>query len=150
MTLTLKKPALACALSALLLATAPQAWAHDNATLDSIKSHNGGQVRAAGEFHLELLLAPPGASAGAAKVVVWVTDHAGTPSAIAGATGVATILSGSKKTVVKLAPQGGRMVGEGSYVSASDTKVIVNLTLPGQPAVSARFTPGSSGSGHAH
>ncbi len=145
MALTLKTPTLACALSAWLLATAPAAWAHDNATLDSIKSHNGGQVRAAGEYHLELLLAPPGTSAGAAQVVVLVTDHAGIKSAIAGATGSATILSGSKKTVVKLAPQGGRMVGEGSYVSAPDTKVIVNLTLPGHPTVAARFTPGSSG-----
>ena len=125
-----------------MLAMAPLAWAHDNATLDATKSPKGGQLRMAGAYHYELLVAPPGKQAQVSPVVVWVTDHAGAKVSTAGATGTATLLSGAKKTTVTLRPDtDNRMKGEGAYLASTDMKVIVSITLAGSPAVATRFTP---------
>ncbi len=124
------------------LAMAPLAWAHDDATLDATASANGGQLRMAGIYHFELLVAPAGKAAQAAPVIVYVTDHAGTKVPTAGATGTATLLSGAKKTTVALAPdRDNRMKGDAVYQSSADMKVIVSISINGKPAEAARFTP---------
>lgn len=131
-------------LLAALLSVAASGFAHDDATLDALKSPNGGQLRMAGPYHYELLIAPPGKEATAATLLVFVTDHAGSKVPTAGATGKATLLAGGKKTTLALKPEANnRMKGEGAYLSSADIKVIVSIALTGAPAESARFTPWS-------
>ena len=119
------------------------ALAHDDATLDATASPNGGQVRMAGAWHYELVVAPAGAkAAAAAPVVVYVSDHASVKVSTAGATGSVTILAGGKKATIALQPDGdNRMKGSGAYVSTPDMKAVVSIALPGQAAQQARFTP---------
>lgn len=124
-----------------LLAAAP-AFGHDDATLDKTAAPNGGQLRMAGPYHFELVVAPAAAQAKDAPVRVYVTDHAGTKVATAGAKGSVTILGGGAKVSLPLVPDGDNaMRGQGAYRSSADMKVIVSVTLAGQPAQSARFTP---------
>jgi hypothetical protein len=124
------------------LAMASLAQAHDDATLDATVAPNGGQLRMAGIYHYELLVAPAGKAARAAPVIVYVTDHAGAKVPTAGATGTATLLSGAKKTIVTLAPdRDNRMKGDADYQSAPDMKVIVSISFAGKPAEAARFLP---------
>jgi hypothetical protein len=124
------------------LAMAPLAQAHDDATLDATVAPNGGQLRMAGIYHYELQVAPAGKAAQAAPIIVYVTDHAGTKVPTAGAAGTATLLSGTKKTIVALAPdRDNRMKGDAVYQSAPDMKVIVSISFAGKPAEAARFMP---------
>lgn len=126
-----------------LVALAPLSWAHDDATLDTMAGPHGGQLRAAGIYHYELVVAPAARKAqAAAPLAVYVTDHAGTKVPTAGATGTATILSGAQKTSIALKPDSGNaMKGEGVYPSGPDMKVIVSITMQGKAAEAARFTP---------
>lgn len=120
------------------------AFAHDDATLDAAPSPNGGQVRMAGAWHYELVVARPGGAkaSAAAPVVVHVTDHASAKVSTAGATGSVTILSGGKKATIALQPDGdNRMKGSGAYASTPDMKAVVSIALPGQAPQQARFTP---------
>lgn len=119
------------------------ALAHDDATLDKTPSPNGGQIRMAGAYHYELVVAPAGAKAApTAPVVVYVTDHASAKVPTAGATGSVTILAGGKKASIALQPDGdNRMKGSGGYASTPDLKAIVSIAMPGQAAQQARFTP---------
>ena len=67
------------------------ALAHDDATLDKQKAPHGGQMRMAGAYHFELVLAKDATGAQDSPVVVYVTDHAGAQVPSAGATGSATL-----------------------------------------------------------
>jgi L-ascorbate metabolism protein UlaG (beta-lactamase superfamily) len=128
--------------AAALFSLASLAWSHDDATLDKAHAPNGGQLRMAGIYHYELVVAPPSADARKAPVTVYVTDHAGTKIATAGATGTVTILSGAGKASIALQPTGDNvMQGEGSYKSTADMKAIVANTRAGKSAEQARFTP---------
>lgn len=124
-----------------VVATAP-AWAHDEATLDAMKAPHGGQLRAAGVHHYELVLAAPGTQGAMLPVVVYVTDHAGQPVPVQGASATATLLSGGRKATVALQPAGdNKLQGSGAYAPAPGLKAIVSVSLPGQPAGQARFEP---------
>lgn len=137
-------PASLAALLAALALAAPVAHAHDDATLDRQAAPNGGQLRMAGPYHLELVLAKTGSDAEARPVVVHVTDHAGAAVSTRGALGSATILAGGRKASVPLAPEGdSRMRGEARYTVGPDTKVVVTITLAGGQPAQARFTPGA-------
>jgi hypothetical protein len=136
---------------AALSLTGALAWAHDDATLDKLKPPNGGQLRAAGIYHFELVVAPPAADVKSVPVSVYLTDHAGTKIASAGATGSVTILSGTRKTAIALQPDGdNRMKGMGDYRSTAEMKAIVSIALPGKPAEQARFTPLPGGVADGH
>lgn len=128
--------------AAALFSLASVGWGHDDATLDKTASPHGGQLRMAGIYHYELVVAPASADARKAPVTVYVTDHAGTKFKTAGATGSVTILSGATKATIALAPGDDNvMQGEGVYKSAPDMKAIVSIALAGKPAEQARFTP---------
>ena len=130
---------------------APFAHAHDDATLDKTKAPNGGQLRAAGIYHFELVVVPAGKEAKESPVKVYVTDHAGTKIPTAGATGTGTLLSGGVKTTIALQPQGENlMVGRGVYLASPDLKAIVSITLAGKAAEQARFTPFALDAGMKH
>ena len=59
---------IAAVLAATLIIFQP-AWAHTDESLDAMPSPHGGQVRAAGPYHLELV-------AKDGELVLHVTDHA--------------------------------------------------------------------------
>lgn len=129
-------------LAASMLMTAHAALAHDDATLDRMKAPHGGQLRAAGSLHYELVLAPVGTQGAALPVAVYLTDHGGNPVPSQGATGTVTLLGQGQKTQVKLAPAGDNLLkGEGAYQPGPALKAIVSVSPKGLPAAQARFTP---------
>jgi len=116
--------------------------AHTDEYLDTQQAPNGGQLRMAGVYHLELVVAKDSKEAKDNPVVVYVTDHAGAKVPTAGATGTVTLLAGKAKATVNLAPDGdNRLKGRGSYASTPDMKAVVSVTLSGKVAEQARFTP---------
>ena len=113
----------------------PGAFAHSDEYLDTQTAPHDGQLRMAGGQHYELLIKPN-------EVTLYLTDHAGTKIPSTGASGTATVLSGKSKTAVKLVPAADNiMKGVGKFDLAPDMKVVVSITLPGQAAQQARFTP---------
>ncbi len=131
--------ALAGALSACVSLAA---YAHDDATLDAMKAPHGGQLRMAGAQHLELVLVKGSAAAKDNSVLVYVTDHAGTPVSTKGATGSITLLSGQNKITTALKPEGvNALRATARYASTPDIKAVVTVTIPGLDAQQARFTP---------
>ncbi len=127
------------------------ALAHTDEYLDTQQAPNGGQLRMAGVYHFELVVAKDSKEAKDNPVVVYVTDHAGTKVPTAGAKGTVTILSGKAKATVNLAPDGdNRLKGSGTYASTPDMKAVVSVTLAGKAAEQARFTPlAATKEGHA-
>ena len=116
--------------------------AHTDEILDTQKAPNGGQLRMAGVYHFELVVAKASKEAKDNPVVVYVTDHAGTKVSTVGAGGTATILAGKQKASITLVPDGdNRLKGVGKYASTPDMKVVVSVTVAGKPAEQARFTP---------
>ena len=96
---------------------------------------NGGQVRDAGKYHLELVIKDT-------SLTVYVTGSKDAKIATKGATGTATVLAGKSTSNVKLEPGSENVLaGNGSFQPVPDMKVVVSMTLPGQPPVQARFTP---------
>jgi len=125
---------------------ASPAFAHDDAYLATQKAPNGGQLRMAGPYHYELVAGRQASAAKTSELVVFVTDHAGTPVPTQGAQGVAHILAGKERSSVKLVPDGeNRMKGAGAYAWAVDAKVVVSITMPDAPAAQARFTADPAG-----
>ena len=120
--------------------------AHDDAAMAAMKAPHDGQLKMAGPYHLELVIKP-------GELQVYVTDHVGTKQATQGSKGSATVLSGKKKTVVKLTPAGDNLLkGGGGFAATPDMKVVVSVTLARQAPQQARFTPGEADehTGHAH
>ena len=113
------------------------AWAHTDESLDAMSSPHGGQVRAAGPYHLELV-------AKDGELVLHVTDHAGQEIKTDGGEGKANIQqdkAGSKITV-KLEPSPQNMLtGNGEFQVNPETVIVVFVKLPEQEAYGAKFTP---------
>ncbi len=113
------------------------AWAHTDESLDAMASPHGGQVRAAGPYHLELV-AKDGA------FVLHVTDHAGQEIKTDGGESKANIQQGKagSKITVKLEPSPQNMfTGSGEFRINPETVIVVFVKLPEQEAYGARFTP---------
>ena len=138
---TLNALSLAATLFAAAL-SASTALAHTDEKLGAQKASNGGQLRVAGIYHYELVVANDSKEAKDNLIVVYVTDQAGKKLSTAGAAGTATLLAGKVKATAPLAPDGdNRMKGSAKYASTPGMKGIVSITLPGKPAEQARFTP---------
>jgi hypothetical protein len=117
------------------LAFAGQTMAHSDEYLDSIATPHGGQMRMAGFHHFELVVEE-------GMLTVYLTDHADQPVASAGASGSATVLVGRNRSNVTLKPAGdNRLTGKGEFVIDPSMRVVLSITLPGEPAEQARFTP---------
>jgi hypothetical protein len=130
----------------LALTSLPAAAHGDEKHLDGQVGPHGGQVRQAGDWHLELVVAREAQANQESPVFVYVTDPKGAKLPTAGASGTATLLAGKTKLTVPLVPDGdNRLKGAGKYVSAPDMKAIVAVTLAGKPAGQARFTPLAAG-----
>ncbi|MCU0937630.1 MAG: hypothetical protein MUC86_00480 [Burkholderiaceae bacterium] len=120
----------------------PYALAHTDAALDTQKPPHGGQLRAAGAYHFELVVAKDSAEAKDNPVLVYVTDHRGAAVPTAKTGGTATLLAGKTKTVIKLVPDGeNRLKGVGRYASAPEMKAVVSVTFADKSVEQARFTP---------
>lgn len=126
--------------AAVLLATliiSQPVWAHTDESLDAMPSAHGGQVRAAGPYHLELV-AKDGA------LVLYVTDHADHEINTIGGEGKASIQRGKTRSriTIKLEPsQNNTLTGSGEFQLDPKTVIVVFLKLPEQDAYAARFTP---------
>jgi hypothetical protein len=109
--------------------------AHDDAYLDKQKSPHGGQLRMAGAYHFELVLAPK-------QVTVYVTDHAGTAVKTEGAQGSVVILANKQKASLELkAATENSLQASGDYETSPDMKAVVSVKIKGQEMQQARFTP---------
>ena len=132
----MNKSVTAAMLAATLIMFQP-VWAHTDESLDAMPSPHGGQVRAAGPYHLELV-------AKDGELVVHVTDHAWKELKTEGGEGKANIQqakAGSKITV-KLEPsQQNMFTGSGEIQINPETVIVVFVKLPEQDAYAARFTP---------
>lgn len=96
---------------------------------------NGGQLMHSGKYHLELVVRDT-------ALTVYVTGDKDSKVATKGATGTATVLAAKTGSNVKLEPSGeNALAANGSFQAATDMKIVVSLTLPGQTPVQARFTP---------
>lgn len=71
-------------------------------------------------------------------IQVYVGDH-GKPVKLDGAKGKVTLLNGSEKTEVDLAPAGDKLEAKGAFKVAKGTKGIASVTLAGKSAATARF-----------
>jgi hypothetical protein len=137
-----------------LAMSAASVRAHGDGHLDGQPAPNGGQVRAAGPYHLELVVAKDAKGAAEDPIVVLVTDHGEKKIATAGATAHATLLAGKQKTRVALQPDGdNRFKGLAKYTATPEMKVVVSVAFPGKAPEQARFTPlagAKSASAHHH
>lgn len=122
--------------------------AHSDEYHDAQKAPHGGQLRMAGAYHFELVLAANGQAESENPLIVYVTDHAGAAMPTAGATGTVTLLSGKGKVTATLTPDGGnRMKGVAKYAATPDAKAVVSITLAGKTSEQARFAPLATGKG---
>lgn len=112
-------------------------WAHTDEQLDTMPSPHGGQVRAAGPYHLELV-------AKDGELVLHVTDHTGQEINTDGGEGKARIQEGKtgSKVTIKLEPSPHNMLkSSGEFRINPQTVIVVFVKLPEQNAYAARFTP---------
>ena len=112
-------------------------WAHTDESLDSMPSPHGGQVRAAGPYHLELVWKD-------GELLLYVTDHLNNEIKTIGGEGKASIQQGKtgSRTTVKLEPsENNTLRGSGEFQLDPKTAIVVFLKLPEQDAYAARFTP---------
>ena len=71
-------------------------------------------------------------------IQVYVLDH-GKAVKLEGAKGKVTLLNGSEKSELDLAPAGDRLEAKGTFKVAKGTKGIASVTLAGKPAAVVRF-----------
>ena len=100
-------------------------WAHG----DHGKPQHGGVVAEAAVAQFEVVNEGD-------SVVVYAQHHEHTLST-AGASGKVTILAGTQKTELILQPAGGNKLSAKGNIP-SGAKVLLNISLPGQPALQAR------------
>ncbi|MBT3067276.1 hypothetical protein [Rhodoferax sp. U11-2br] len=118
------------------------AWAHDEATLDAMVSAHGGQLRMAGIYHFELVVAPVAMAGQGVTVQVYVTDHLGQNINTTQASGSVSFVSGTHRTQVSLSPQGDNaLAGSLAQRPKPGTQAVVSIApVPGQAPLQARFT----------
>lgn len=71
-------------------------------------------------------------------IQVYVADH-GKPVKLDGAKGKVTLLNGTEKSEIDLAPSGDKLEAKGAFKVAKGTKGIASVTLAGKGAATARF-----------
>ncbi|MDP3845569.1 MAG: hypothetical protein Q8R10_04005 [Pseudomonas sp.] len=129
--ITLKKTFSSLLLSSSLLLAASVAYAHEDAP--QAPQHGGLITEASSGNTAELSLA-------GGMLMVYLSDHAGAPIDSAGAQGEVTLLSGSAKQVLPLAPSGANsLMAQGTYQAVAGSKAVLKLTLPGKSAELFRF-----------
>lgn len=132
----------ATVLISVLLFTSTPAGAHTDDNLATLKAPHDGQLRVAGPYHLELVVAREPVQAAEKPVQVYVTDHGGTPVSTTGASGSVTLLGGGKKVVMKLVPAGDNALkAAAAYQSTPGLKAVVSVRMADGNEAGARFEP---------
>ncbi|MEW6611159.1 MAG: hypothetical protein ACOY5C_06525 [Pseudomonadota bacterium] len=128
-----------------LLLSPGLAGAHGDEVLQHMQGAHGGQLRAVGLYHMELVVRN-------GELQVWMTDHGNQPQSTAGAEGTATVVGPGGRILVKLSPTGEHgLAGKDARIQPSqDLRVIVTVAMKGQQPVQARFMPGARTSSVAH
>ncbi|SDW39562.1 hypothetical protein [Nitrosomonas communis] len=123
------------------------ALAHTEGHLATLTPPNGGQLRASGPFHLELV-------AKNGELTLYITDHGDNPIPTSGGQGKANIQAGKegKKQSVVLEPvYANIMKAKGDFQITPETTVAVFLAIPGYETQGANFMPlASNGEGGEH
>lgn len=97
------------------------------------KGPNGGQLRDAGTYHLELAIRGD-------EVLLYVSDGDDRPLDIAGAKASAVLVATGRNETLSLAAQSGnRMTARAGSPIPANARIAVTLTMPGKAPVSARF-----------
>lgn len=118
--------ALGITLSGAAIAADRQEHAHEHQSL------NGGIVVEANHLDFELV-AKPG------SLTLYVRDH-GKPASTEGATAKMTLLNGTDKLQLALAPAGeNKLEAKGLFTVAKGTKAVALVTLPGKKTANVRF-----------
>ncbi len=131
------KVSMVAAVLAISLMILQPVWAHTNESLDAMVPPHGGQVRAAGPYHLELI-------AKDGELVLHVTDHAWQEIHTDGGEGKAIIQqdkAGGKITVTLGASPQNMFKGNGEFHITPETVIVVFVKLPEQDAYGTKFTP---------
>jgi hypothetical protein len=113
------------------------AWAHTDDYLATVEAPHGGQLRAAGPFHLELV-------AKDGELTLYITDHGDIPVPVQGGQGKANIQvgkDGERKSVILEPVNGNIMRARGEFKIAPETSIAVFIAIPGHETQGARFTP---------
>ena len=111
-----------------LAATAFAAGEHSHDT----KPQHGGVVSTASDMDFELVAKADG-------VTLYVRDH-GKAANTQGAAAKLTLLSGSEKSEVALAPTGdNKLEAKGSFKVGAGTKAVATVTMAGKKPVNVRF-----------
>jgi hypothetical protein len=119
--------------AAAALTLAGSVWAHGDAALASKVTPHGGQQRAAGPYHLELVVSE-------AHIVVYVTDHADVAQPTAGWGGSAAVLSGGSKQQIELKPVAdNRLEGSAPSALAAGAKLVISVRDARQQQEQTRF-----------
>jgi hypothetical protein len=116
--------------------------AHDPATLDSLPSGHGGQVRMAGPFHIELVILGREAAQGDRLVLVYLQNHMFEDVSSRGLKGIARFLDGQRVTTVSLIPiDGNGFSGKGAFDVNPSVTAEVSITDKDGKIWSATYTP---------
>lgn len=107
--------------------------AHTDEYMDTISGAHGGQLRMAGGSHFEMVVKPD-------ALQIFVTDHAGNATPLAGGSGSATVLSGSTSQKITLVPKGDNLLeGPGTFAPGQATKAVVKIQMSGQEPQQVMF-----------
>lgn len=121
------------------------AFAHTDEYLDTVVGPNGGQLRMAGAYHFELVLAKDAKAGVASAVKLYLLDHANNPQPAKEAKATVLIVSGKQKAKADLTlAQANLLSGSADYTAAEDLKAVVNVTIKtehGEVTEQAKFTP---------
>jgi len=130
-TVTLKKTVSALFVSSSLLLAASATYAHEDAP--QAPQHAGVISEATSGNTAELSLV-------GGMLMVYLRDHAGAPLTSKDAQAEVTLLSGSTKQVLALAPSGDNsLMAKDSFQAAVGSKAVLKLILPGKSAEQFRF-----------
>jgi len=126
-----------------LTAALTPAWAaddhkgHDHESKGGAHAHEakprfGGVVTVVKDVNYELVAKPD-------VLQLYISDH-GKPVELKGASAKLTLLSASDKGEATLSPAGDKLEARGSYKIGAGTKVVAQVSVPGQTPGSVRFT----------
>jgi hypothetical protein len=130
----------------LIVALPNLAWAHTDEYLATVEAPHGGQLRAAGPFHLELVATD-------GELLLYITDHMDNKIPAKGGSGKANIfVKDGKRISVAFEPVFGNfMKAKGNFKITPETVVSVFVALDGYETQGARFTPlAQESSSHDH
>ena len=116
--------------------------AHDPATLDSLPSVHGGQVRMAGPLHIELVILGRAAAQTERLVLVYLQNHMFEDVSSNGLKGIVRFLDGQRVTTVSLNPiEANGFSGRGAFDINPSVTAEISITDKDGQVWSATYSP---------